>query len=63
LDEGGNLPPVDDEDKIPNIDPQWNVKYNAISGYNRGFKGWGGWGDRRDHDLCRAFASMYSPAA
>ena len=59
LDEGGNLPPVEDEDKILNINPHWDVRYNPVSGYNRGFKGWGGWGDERDWNLCLAFASMY----
>lgn len=59
LDEGGQLPPVEEEDKVYNIDPKWRVKHNMIKGYNKGFKGWGGWGDTRDTKLCLDFASMY----
>ncbi|KAK6918722.1 N-acetylglucosaminyltransferase II [Dillenia turbinata] len=47
-------------DKIPNIKPEWSLHlYKHQGGYQAGFKGWGGWGDKRDHQLCLAFASMY----
>ncbi|KAM0063087.1 putative alpha-1,6-mannosyl-glycoprotein 2-beta-N-acetylglucosaminyltransferase [Helianthus debilis subsp. tardiflorus] len=47
-------------DKVVNIKPEWGV--HVISnqdGYQAGFRGWGGWGDKRDHQLCLDFASMY----
>lgn len=59
FDDGGKLPPVEEEDTVPNIKPGWPVRYNVIKGYDRGFKGWGGWGDKRDQSLCLDFASMY----
>ncbi|KAF5205503.1 Alpha-1,6-mannosyl-glycoprotein 2-beta-N-acetylglucosaminyltransferase [Thalictrum thalictroides] len=51
---------VEDVDKVPNINSEWDV--HAIkhqSGYQAGFKGWGGWGDERDRQLCLDFAQMY----
>ncbi|PPR81807.1 hypothetical protein GOBAR_AA38907 [Gossypium barbadense] len=51
---------VDDTDKVANIRPEWDVKvYQNQPGYKAGFKGWGGWGDNRDHRLCLNFAQMY----
>eukprot|EP00250_Pteridium_aquilinum_P017297 c23555_g1_i1 orf=395-1759(-) len=59
LDEGGQLPPVEKEDMVYNINPNWVVRYSSVKGYDRGFKGWGGWADKRDISLCLNFASMY----
>lgn len=59
LDESGQLPSVEEEDRVYNIDPKWEVRYSGVKGYDRGFKGWGGWGDTRDRNLCLDFASMY----
>ncbi|MCO5607309.1 hypothetical protein L7F22_061502 [Adiantum nelumboides] len=59
FDEGGQLPPVEEEDKVYNINPNWVVRHSFIKGYDRGFKGWGGWSDTRDKNLCLDFASMY----
>ncbi|CAK9190905.1 unnamed protein product, partial [Sphagnum troendelagicum] len=50
---------VNDLDKVLNIHPDWHVIKYEIRGYNLGFKGWGGWGDKRDHQLCLQFSSMY----
>ncbi|KAL3332653.1 hypothetical protein AABB24_032952 [Solanum stoloniferum] len=51
---------VDEIDKVANIKPQWEVrKYEHQAGYKAGFKGWGGWGDVRDRELCMEFAKMY----
>lgn len=51
---------VDDNDKVPNINPKWPVHTFPIKGYVYGFRGWGGWGDKRDQHLCLTFSSMYS---
>ncbi|PKI76869.1 hypothetical protein CRG98_002855 [Punica granatum] len=54
---------VDDIDKVRNIKPQWNVHvYENQPGYKAGFKGWGGWADQRDLQLCLAFAHLYHTA-
>lgn len=51
---------VQEIDKTANINPKWGVHvYEHQSGYQAGFRGWGGWGDTRDQQLCLAFASMY----
>ncbi|XVE78311.1 hypothetical protein DITRI_Ditri13aG0134400 [Diplodiscus trichospermus] len=51
---------VDDSDKVPNIRTEWDVRvYHNQPGYKAGFKGWGGWGDDRDRQLCLNFAQMY----
>ncbi|GLT25170.1 hypothetical protein SLA2020_003170 [Shorea laevis] len=51
---------VEDIDKVPNIKSHWEVRvYEHQPGYKAGFKGWGGWGDNRDHQLCFNFARMY----
>ncbi|CAM8949953.1 unnamed protein product [Rhodiola kirilowii] len=52
--------PVDETDKVVNINPQWILHvYRHQDGYKAGFKGWGGWGDDRDRQLCLSFAKMY----
>ncbi|CAM8988976.1 unnamed protein product [Rhodiola kirilowii] len=52
--------PVDETDKVVNINPQWSLHvYRNQDGYKAGFKGWGGWGDDRDRQLCLSFAKMY----
>ncbi|MQM07045.1 hypothetical protein Taro_039875 [Colocasia esculenta] len=51
---------VEEIDRVPNIKPSWNIHFkNNQGGYGAGFKGWGGWGDKRDHELCLSFAYMY----
>lgn len=51
---------VEEIDKVPNIKADWPVHVvRKQGGYQAGFKGWGGWGDERDHELCVAFAYMY----
>ncbi|XP_077211227.1 beta-1,2-N-acetylglucosaminyltransferase II [Tasmannia lanceolata] len=51
---------IEDIDKIPNIKPDWNMHViKRQGGYQAGFRGWGGWGDERDHQLCLDFAYMY----
>lgn len=51
---------VQEIDRIANIKSQWQVQVSNIqAGYKAGFKGWGGWGDERDHKLCLNFARMY----
>ncbi|XP_078437160.1 beta-1,2-N-acetylglucosaminyltransferase II [Wolffia australiana] len=51
---------VEKMDKRVIIQPSWDVHYvRNQGGYAEGFKGWGGWGDSRDHDLCMSFALMY----
>uniref|UniRef100_A0A1D1YVR3 Alpha-1,6-mannosyl-glycoprotein 2-beta-N-acetylglucosaminyltransferase n=1 Tax=Anthurium amnicola TaxID=1678845 RepID=A0A1D1YVR3_9ARAE len=54
---------VEEIDRIPNIQSSWNVHVlKSQGGYGAGFKGWGGWGDKRDHELCLSFAYMYHNA-
>ncbi|KAJ7960246.1 Alpha-1,6-mannosyl-glycoprotein 2-beta-N-acetylglucosaminyltransferase [Quillaja saponaria] len=51
---------IEDLDKVPNIKAEWDMHvYKHQPGYKAGFKGWGGWGDERDHRLCLNFANMY----
>ncbi|KAG0501544.1 hypothetical protein HPP92_001616 [Vanilla planifolia] len=51
---------LEEADKVPNIKTNWPVYvFKKQGGYNAGFKGWGGWGDHRDWDLCVSFAYMY----
>ncbi|KAJ7552927.1 hypothetical protein O6H91_06G077200 [Diphasiastrum complanatum] len=59
LDPDTEAPPMDPEDSIPNINEEWKVVKFGIKGYTKGFNGWGGWGDSRDHRLCLDFAAMY----
>ncbi|XP_010532976.1 PREDICTED: alpha-1,6-mannosyl-glycoprotein 2-beta-N-acetylglucosaminyltransferase [Tarenaya hassleriana] len=50
---------VEETDKAVNIKEEWGVRvFKHQPGYKAGFKGWGGWGDRRDRQLCLAFATM-----
>ncbi|XP_057955326.1 alpha-1,6-mannosyl-glycoprotein 2-beta-N-acetylglucosaminyltransferase [Malania oleifera] len=54
-----NIEPAE-TDKVANIKPEWGVHvHKQVAGYQAGFRGWGGWGDSRDHQLCLNFASMY----
>lgn len=51
---------VEGINKVPNIKSEWDVHvFKHQSGYQAGFKGWGGWGDDRDRQMCLDFASMY----
>ncbi|KAA8524867.1 hypothetical protein F0562_011290 [Nyssa sinensis] len=51
---------VEEIDKAGNINSEWGVNvYKHQAGYQAGFRGWGGWGDERDHQLCVEFANMY----
>ena len=50
---------VEDADRVLNINPEWPVHRLPIKGYSSGFRGWGGWGDKRDQHLCLAYSSMY----
>ncbi|XP_047941165.1 alpha-1,6-mannosyl-glycoprotein 2-beta-N-acetylglucosaminyltransferase [Salvia hispanica] len=52
---------VEETDTVPNIKSDWGLHvYKHQSGYQAGFRGWGGWGDKRDRQLCLDFAKMYS---
>lgn len=60
VDDGTMSIDVEDIDKTVNLKSNWGVHvYTHQSGYKAGFKGWGGWGDERDHQLCLEFANMY----
>ncbi|KAK1306233.1 hypothetical protein QJS10_CPA10g01782 [Acorus calamus] len=60
IDNGAVNVEMDEIDRIPNIKSEWNVQVlNAAEGYKAGHKGWGGWGDDRDRELCMNFARMY----
>ncbi|KAG6572221.1 Alpha-1,6-mannosyl-glycoprotein 2-beta-N-acetylglucosaminyltransferase, partial [Cucurbita argyrosperma subsp. sororia] len=51
---------VKDIDKVVNINSEWPVEvFRGQPGYGVGFRGWGGWGDERDRQLCLNFAQMY----
>ncbi|XP_048435225.1 alpha-1,6-mannosyl-glycoprotein 2-beta-N-acetylglucosaminyltransferase-like [Pyrus x bretschneideri] len=51
---------LEEIDKVANINSDWEVQvFENQPGYKAGFKGWGGWGDKRDHRLCLSFAQMY----
>ncbi|KAL6009599.1 Alpha-1,6-mannosyl-glycoprotein 2-beta-N-acetylglucosaminyltransferase [Asimina triloba] len=51
---------MEEIDKVVNIKPDWNVHvFRKQNGYQAGFKGWGGWGDERDRQMCLDFAIMY----
>lgn len=58
-DESSKLPYESDQETNPYLDENWSVRKFPISGYKEGFEGWGGWGDKRDHQLCRNFSEMY----
>lgn len=60
IDNGSVNIDVEDIDRVVNIKPEWGVHvYKHQEGYQAGFKGWGGWGDERDRQLCLQFALMY----
>ncbi|PIA25609.1 hypothetical protein AQUCO_11000024v1 [Aquilegia coerulea] len=60
IDQGAVTIGVEEIDKVPNINSKWDVHViKHQSGYQAGFKGWGGWGDERDRHLCLDFAQMY----
>ncbi|KAF8409730.1 hypothetical protein HHK36_005809 [Tetracentron sinense] len=60
IDNGATDIEVEETDKVANIKPEWELHvYQRQVGYKAGFKGWGGWGDERDHQLCLDFADMY----
>lgn len=51
---------VEDVDRVPSVGWDWRVYvWKQQDGYRAGFKGWGGWGDVRDRQLCLDFANMY----
>lgn len=61
IDNGQFAVEVEEIDKVLNINSEWKVyTYSHQQGYQPGFKGWGGWGDERDRQLCLMFASMYA---
>lgn len=60
MDDGAVNIEVEDTDKVTNIRSEWDVYvFKNQPGYKAGFKGWGGWGDERDRQLCLSFAHMY----
>lgn len=60
IDHGSLNIQVEDIDKVLNIKTDWGVHtYRKQAGYQGGFRGWGGWGDTRDRQLCLDFAKMY----
>ncbi|KAF8414258.1 hypothetical protein HHK36_002258 [Tetracentron sinense] len=60
IDNGAVNIKVEENDKVANIKSEWEVHvYEHQAGYQAGFKGWGGWGDERDRQLCLDFAYMY----
>lgn len=63
IDNGSVNVGMEEADKIPNIKSDWGVHiYERQAGYRAGFKGWGGWGDERDRQLCLELANMYHVA-
>ncbi|KAJ3695626.1 hypothetical protein LUZ60_001003 [Juncus effusus] len=60
VDEGELKFRIEESDKVCNVKKEWGVHFfRKQSGYQAGFKGWGGWGDERDRQLCFNFAKMY----
>ncbi|XAR68256.1 Alpha-1,6-mannosyl-glycoprotein 2-beta-N-acetylglucosaminyltransferase [Bertholletia excelsa] len=60
IDKGALNIDIKEVDKTGNINSEWDVHvFEHQSGYQPGFRGWGGWGDSRDHKLCLGFANMY----
>ncbi|KAL7134137.1 hypothetical protein ABFS83_11G007100 [Erythranthe nasuta] len=54
---------VEENDRVPNLESKWGVHvYEHQTGYQAGFRGWGGWGDIRDRRLCLEFSEMYLPS-
>lgn len=63
IDNGSVNIQVEASDKVANIKLDWEVSFfKNQPGYKAGFKGWGGWGDDRDRQLCLKFAQMYHPS-
>ncbi|KAF6153746.1 hypothetical protein GIB67_000979 [Kingdonia uniflora] len=59
IDDGAVSIGVEEIDKDVNINPNWEVHViKHQQGYRAGFKGWGGWGDDRDRQLCMDFTHM-----
>ncbi|CAI0383495.1 unnamed protein product [Linum tenue] len=60
IDNGAMNIVAEETDKAVNVNKEWEVRvYENQPGYQAGFKGWGGWGDERDRELCMKFAEMY----
>ncbi|GFP97240.1 alpha-1 6-mannosyl-glycoprotein 2-beta-n-acetylglucosaminyltransferase [Phtheirospermum japonicum] len=60
IDNGALNIEVEDVDRAANIKRDWGVYvYENQAGYQAGFRGWGGWGDVRDRQLCLEFGKMY----
>lgn len=60
IDGGGAKVGIEETDKVINIKSDWGVHVRKNQeGYQAGFRGWGGWGDTRDHQLCLDFSKMY----
>lgn len=60
IDDGEFKIKVEEPDHVRNINADWKVHFfRKQSGYKAGFKGWGGWGDKRDRSLCLSFAYIY----
>lgn len=54
---------VEEIDTVANVREDWRLYvWKKQEGYSAGFKGWGGWGDVRDRQLCLDFAKMYRDA-
>ncbi|VFQ60512.1 unnamed protein product [Cuscuta campestris] len=61
IDDGSVNIDLQEDDKVVNIKSDWGVHLHTHqTGYKAGFKGWGGWADTRDHQLCLQFAKMYA---
>ncbi|CAM6102712.1 unnamed protein product [Calypogeia fissa] len=58
-DESSQLPFESEVETAPYLDENWSLRKFPISGYKEGFEGWGGWGDKRDQQLCVKFSKMY----
>lgn len=60
IDGGAAKVGIEEADKVINIKSDWGVHVRKNQeGYQAGFRGWGGWGDTRDHQLCLDFSKMY----
>lgn len=60
IDDGVAKVGIEETDKVVNIKSDWGVQVRKNQeGYQAGFRGWGGWGDTRDHQLCLEFSKMY----
>lgn len=60
IDGGAAKVGIEEADKVISIKSDWGVHVRKNQeGYQAGFRGWGGWGDTRDHQLCLDFSKMY----